>query len=322
MHRSILRILTAIQLTRLTMAFGAISDLWLVILITRARTEPPRDIAVYDMPLSVALTIGATIAIGMFAYGASLNDVLDARHDSAFSPDRPIPAGRIRAGQAIVMTVGSLLIAVLAGQAFGPWALQLTLITAVGILFYNAAGKFIPGVGVITIGVVHATHMLIPNVQLDFTWPVWFVMTHAMAIGLAAYVLEGKRPRISNKAVIAIGIGWLFWSVLIIGWGVSRSGWWPTDRSVLNLLWPLCAMIAFFFVVRWKTAGVKRLVAAEKLKRYGAMWQGLYSAMWLFALGLQTQGVWLTIFAFCGFAVMTFLKEMMGQVNRPLTYRV
>jgi hypothetical protein len=31
--------ITAIQLTRLTMAFGAVSDVWFVILLTQARSE-------------------------------------------------------------------------------------------------------------------------------------------------------------------------------------------------------------------------------------------------------------------------------------------
>ena len=105
----ILRIITAIQLTRLTMGFGAVSDIWFVILLTRGRAEYVY-VDVYDMELLPALVAGAIVAIGLFAYGASLNDVLDARHDSAFSPDRPIPAGRIKLGQAVVVTVGVVMV--------------------------------------------------------------------------------------------------------------------------------------------------------------------------------------------------------------------
>jgi 4-hydroxybenzoate polyprenyltransferase len=47
-----------------------------------------------------------------------LNDVLDVRHDSAFSPERPIPAGRIKVGQAIIVTVSALIVAVIAGAAW------------------------------------------------------------------------------------------------------------------------------------------------------------------------------------------------------------
>ena len=101
------------------MAFGAVSDVWFVILLTRAGRDEYELVEVSQMPLGAALLAGAVVAIGLFAYGASLNDVLDMRHDSAFSPDRPIPAGRIKLGQAIVVTVGALIIAVLAATAMG-----------------------------------------------------------------------------------------------------------------------------------------------------------------------------------------------------------
>lgn len=316
------QILAAVQLTRLTMAFGAVSDVWLVILMSRALHEGERGAPVIGMSLWLALFSGAIVAIGLFAYGASLNDVLDARHDSAFSPDRPIPSGRIRVSQAIIVTVGALLIAVLGGQAMGTWALQLTLLTAVGILFFNAAGKFIPAVGMVVIGLVHAIHMLIPNVALTFTWPVWFVMTHAVCVATAAYTFEGKRPRITPRAFAAIACGWFFWSIVILGWGITRGGWWPEDRSPLGILWPVLAAVVFLVVARWKTTGVPGPVAAEKLIRYGAMWQALYGAMWLFALGLSGPGIGLALFAVFGFTLMTILKEAMGQMSRPLTWRV
>lgn len=325
MQRTALRVLSAIQLTRLTMAFGAVSDVWFVILLTKARRRPDgtdaADIAIHDMPLALALFVGAIVAVGLFAYGASLNDVLDARHDSAFSPERPIPAGRIRVGQAIVMTVGALLVAVLGGHALGSWALQLTLLTALGILFFNAAGKFIPAVGIVTVGLIHAVHMLIPNALLDFTWPVWFVMSHAMCVAAGAYIFEGKRPRITRPAVGVIVAGWAFWSAVIIGWGVYRGGWWPAPTSPVNLLLPLVALLTFALVARWKVTNVSGSVAAEKLRRYGAMWQSLYGATWLYAVGLVTEAIWIGLFAVAGFAAMTVIKEMTGQVSRPLTYR-
>ncbi len=320
MRHSFRRLLTAIQLTRLTMAFGAVSDVWFVILATRAM-DHDSQIGVLRMPLAVALLVGGIVAIGLFAYGASLNDVLDVRHDAAFSPQRPIPAGRIRVGQAIIVTVGALLISVLAGQFFGVWSLHLTLLTAVGILFYNAAGKYIPAVGFVVIGMVHALHMLIPNPRFDFMWPVWFVFTHALLVALGAHVLENKRPRITPTAIIAIIFGWMFWSGALLVVGVLRGGWWTERTSPVNVLWPAIAAVAFLCVVRWKTMRVEGHVAAEKLLRYGAMWQALYGSMWLLAIGLEEEAILIAVFAFLGFALMTILKELMGQVSRPLTYR-
>ncbi len=314
------KLLTAIQLTRLTMAFGAVSDVWFVVLVTRARAEYA-DLPVHVMPLAAGLLAGCVVAVGLFAYGAALNDVLDVRHDSAFSPERPIPAGRIRLGQAVVVVVGSLMVAVLAANALGTWALWITLVTAATILFYNAAGKFIPPVGIVTIGIIHAAHMFIPNYELSLTLPVWLVMTHAMVIATAVHRLEDKRPRLSGRAIVAIAFGWLTWSALLLMLGVLRGGVWPPDVARLNLVVPLCAVVGFVAVAWWKVSNIRGRVAAEKLKRYGAMWQSLYGASWLLALGLITQAVWIGLFAVAGFAAMTLIKEVTGLSGRPVTYR-
>jgi len=243
------RLATAIQLTRLTVAFGAVADIWFVVLLVRAgmaggapaaagvagrsgaEDPPPGPVGidaagpvpaapamdavlpeVAAMPLPAALLAGAIIAVGLFAYGASLNDVLDVRHDATFSPSRPIPAGRIGHAQAMVVTVGSLIVAVLGAAWIGTWSVCITLLTAAALLFYNATGKYIPAVGVVTMGLVHAAHMYIPAETLAFTWPVWLVMTHAVGIAAAVHVLEGKRPRFDRRGVTLAIAGCLFLS--------------------------------------------------------------------------------------------------------------
>jgi 4-hydroxybenzoate polyprenyltransferase len=323
MRRLLLRIITAIQLTRLTIAFGAISDIWFVILLTQANDDYFGVAQVHSMPLVPALFAGAVVAVGLFAYGASLNDVLDVRHDTTFSPERPIPAGRIRLGQAVVLTVGSLIIAVLAGASMGTWSVCITLFTAAGLLFYSATGKFIPSIGVLTVGLVHAAHMFIPNHELSFTLPVWLVMTHTMAIALSVHVLEDKRPRFDRRAIVATVVGWVFWSTLLLGAGTwSGSGIWPEEASPFGIIYPVVAVLGFIVMAWWKVHRSDGRGAAEKLKRYGAMWQSLYGAAWLMALGLQTQALGIGLFAIAGFAAMTIIKEFTGYSDRPLTYRV
>ncbi len=315
-----IKLITAIRLTRLTMAFGAVSDVWFVILLSRASGDYA-DVEVVRMPLWAALAAGAVVAIGLFAYGASLNDVLDVRHDAAFSPDRPIPAGRIRLGQAIVVTIGALIISVVASAAMGRMALCMMLLVAGAILFYNAAGKFIPSVGVVSIGLIHAGHMLIPNASLTFTLPVWLVMTHAMGIAAAVHILEDKRPRLDRGRVVFVGLGWLFWSALIITYGTMRGGIWLSGTAWWVLLWPLAAVVAFVMIAIWKAGGVQGAAASEKLKRYGAMWQALYGAAWLVALGYEIQAIALAVVAVCGFVAMTIIKEITGLTGRPIVYR-
>jgi len=322
MRRTLLRLLTAVQLTRLTMAFGAVSDIWLIILISRA--EGDADVPAATLPLAAALISGAVVAIGLFAFGASLNDLLDARHDTAFSPDRPLPAGRIRASQAVVVTVASLLAAMLASAVLGQSALLLTALVAGGILFYNAAGKHVPAVGVLTVAGLHALHMAIPNDRLGFTLPACLIAIHAFGIAMMVHRLEEKRPLFTRRSLLAAGIGLGVMISVIVGVGVLRTGrWLPLPEAIhpAELAWPGLAVVAFVVLMKRKTAGVPGRIAAEKLRRYGAMWQCLYAAAWLAAIGLHRSAIAIGVLAVCGFVAMTLIRELSGVGARPLAYR-
>lgn len=306
------------------MAFGAVASVWFVILLTKYHDSHSMYayLPVHDMNLAAALFAGATVAIGLFAYGASLNDVLDARHDSAFSPERPIPAGRIRLGQAIVVTVGALIVAMLGSMAMGKEAGIVAVITAAIILFYNATGKYIPAIGLITVGVIHAAHMLIPNYQLQFTLPVWLVMTHSVVIAAMVHRLEDKRPMLSARSIVTSVAAWAALTVLLLWAGGRRTdGLWPDSSAALAMIYPIMATVGFIFVAWWKATGVRGKAAAEKLKRYGAMWEGVYGAAWLLALNMPQQAIWLALFSLAGFAAMTMIKEVTGMSDRPVTYR-
>jgi hypothetical protein len=75
-------------------------------------------------------------------------------------------------------------------------------------------------------------------------------------------------------------------------------------------------------IVAWRKAtAVHGRAAAEKLKRYGAMWQALYGAAWLMALGLPAQAMGIGAFALAGLIAMTLIKEITGLSDRPVTFR-
>ncbi|MEE3002417.1 MAG: UbiA family prenyltransferase [Planctomycetota bacterium] len=330
------RLLTMLQLTRVSIAFGAVSDLWFAVVLAWSIHVIP------GMPdsrtwwtdeslgsLGVALGAALVTALGLFGCGAAFNDVLDARHDAAFRPGRPIPAGRIRPTQALVIAILALVCAVIGasilGVAFGggPWSIWLTLLTASLLLFYNSAAKFVPAVGVVTIGVIHAVHMLIPSWTLPILLPVWWSMTHAMMVAATVHVLEEKRPVLTRQAWLGIAMGWIFWSVLLFllvsGRGLEI---WPGSLPWWGPIWPAMAMLLFVVFARWKIMTAPSLHSgAEKVKRYGAMWQALYGATWFLAIGLYTQAACFGVLACTGIIVMTILREVLGLSGRPLGYR-
>jgi hypothetical protein len=144
-----------------------------------------------------------------------------------------------------------------------------------------------------------------------------------MAIALSVHVLEDKRPRFDRRAIVATTVGWMFWSTLLLGAGAwSGSGVWPEETSPVGIVYPVVAVLGFLAMAWWKTRRSDGRSAAEKLKRYGAMWQSLYGAAWLMALGLPTQAASIGLFAVAGFAAMTIIKEFTGYSDRPLTYRI
>ncbi|MBX3374894.1 MAG: hypothetical protein KF817_13770 [Phycisphaeraceae bacterium] len=338
MGRLLVRVFTAIQLTRLSAAFGAVSDIWFIVLLQHSGTGLAGS---PTLALPWALAASALVAIGLYACGASLNDVLDVRQDATFSPDRPIPAGRIKAGQAVVVAVAALIVAVLGAALLGVWAVCVTMVTATGILFYNATGKYIPSVGILTLGLVHAAHMFIPARELVFTLPVWLVMTHTMVVHAAVYRFEDKRPRFTRRAVTVLVAGWVGLSLVLLLLPTLSSvttvpaesvpvteitdviGATGRDRSRLLLacIPPLIAVAGFVLVARWKTKAPPR-AAAEKLRRYGALWQSLYSAAWLLGLGLLREALWLGLFALLGFGLMTIIREVSGYGDRQIGYRM
>jgi len=319
--RPLARLLSALQLVRLSLALGAVGELWFAVLL--ARSDPAAAaLPVAGMTLFEALAIATVVAIGLYAFGASLNDVLDFRHDSAFSPDRPIPSGRIRSGQAVIVAMGALMIAVSSAVLLGRDALLTTVVVAAVILFFNAAGKHFPGLGLLLVGIVHAGHMLIPDQSPVIMLPAWLAMMHAVLVRAAAYRLEQKRPVITGQSVLVLVLGLTIATGVLLSRGrLLDDGLWPGSVPFTKTLWPLGAIVLFLIVARLKTRGIPPHAAAEKLLRYGSLWQVVYSIAWMAMLDLWTAAGWLTLLAVGGFAVLLLLREAVSLVLRPPTYR-
>lgn len=316
-------VVSAVELTRLAMAFGAIADLLLIVILSRSDPQY-HYMPVASMPLLQAFVAATVTAVGLFSFAAALNDLLDVRHDRVFSPGRPIAAGRISALQAMSLALASLLLALVGVISFGPGGIFVAILVAGGSLFYNATAKHIPAVGLLTIGGIHAAHMLIPNDQFTFTLPACLALTHATAIATIIHVIQSKRPALSRRSSWTVALGWLA-CVGTMGWfGYSRSseGFWPASTPVWGPYIPLLAMAACVPVIHRKIRrATSPAVAAEKVARYGALWQALYAASWLFACGEPVWGAGALVFAGVGFGMMTLLKEFAGSTGHPLAFR-
>lgn len=322
-----------LRLARVSTALAAVSNVWFVILWSRGASEerPTEELAA--MPLWLALLCGAITAAALYAFGAALNDVLDAGRDRALRRGRPITTGAVSIETALVAVAGTLILAVLGATAFGTGAVVLTLLLALGILAFNVAGRFVPAVGLVLLALLYAGHALVPNTQLRFVWPVAWIMTHAIATGAVAHVVGRKSPPLTRRAVILAASGWLV-AVIVLAWvqfrrspeipivpGAARSLW-PIWVTPFALIGPIALTAGFGLIalrrIRALGPGPR---AAEKIARYGAMWTPLYGAAWLLTTGLIGEGILMLALAGTGVAGISGLREVYALVEHPVAYR-
>jgi len=327
MRRLLQRLAPVLHLTRVTSAFAAVANVWFVILWTTALPEhEPGGAWAPGTALWLLLLGGAASGLGLYSFGAAVNDVLDVKRDRMLSPQRPLAAGEISLELALFMVVATLLLAMLGATAFGLEGVLLTLLVAAAILAFNVAGRFIPGIGLVLLGLIYAGHMLVPNPRLGFLWPVWLVMTHALAVGGVAHVVGRKVPRLSTRAYTAAIAGWAFWSIVLLAaaWRSrgAGAGVWPEWIHPTIALGPAALAVVYILVVahRIRRLGVGPR-AAEKIARYGSMWPALYGAAWLLGVGAWTQALLLGALAAAALLSMTVLRELYGLAEQPLGYR-
>lgn len=319
------RVSPFLQLTRVTTAFAAVSNVWFVILWTRA-SEQELNFAhrlFSDDPLWLLLLAGAVCAVGLFSFAAALNDTLDYRRDRMLNPERPIAAGRLSIDAAAILVAVSLLAAVLGASFLGMPAVFMCLFTAAGILFHNAAARFFPSVGLVTLGLVYGAHMMTPNPFLIFIWPILFVMAHALLLGAMTHRLARKRPRLTARRLALASLGWAFWSgvLLYVGWLRAGTLWpqWVHPEAMMSPIILALVFIAF----SWSKVRVTRNTnrAAEKIKRYGAFWVTLYGIAWMAGQGYMRETIILAALTIAGWLGMTILRETYGLIEQPIGYQ-
>ncbi len=319
------KLLPFLHLTRITTAFAAVANVWFVVLWSREAGPilEPGTAPLQELDPALLLCASALAAIGLFLYGMALNDVLDVHYDRTFAPQRPLPSGQVRMVWAVSLVITALMAAMIGAVFLGREAFFLCLLSAGAILFYNGAGKFVPAVGVVSLGLIYAAHMLIPNYYLRFVWPVWTVMTHSLAVGIWTYSLADKRPLMSRRGMFAMILGWVVWSGVLFYAAHRRGGIWPDWVNPWSPVGPAALAVLFvWYASRKIKVAPSRHRAAEKLVRYGALWLALYDTAWLLGQGYWRPAVLLGSVGLAGFLGMTVVREILSLVERPLEYRV
>lgn len=328
MRRVLLRILAALQLARVSTAFAAVANVWFVILWTHHVAQEPGTPRFFEFPLWTLLAGGAANALGLFGFAMAMNDLVDFHRDRSLHPERPIPSGRVSIDGAVMLVTCTLGLAVLGATVLGMESVLLTLVIAGAILFFNAAGKYIPAIGLVVLGLIYAGQMVVPNLHLRFVIPVWLVMTHALVVAGATHVLGRKAPGLSARAAVFAIAGWVFWSgvMFFFGWyrNQGQGGVWPewAGPRLLAAGWIVLAAAVYVGLVFRRLSSLGRGPrVAEKIARYGALWLPIYGSIWLFMEGDYRGGPLLLGVAVFGLLGMTLLREGAAMIQHPLAYR-
>lgn len=309
------RLLTAAQLlgmTRLGLVLSAVSGGWLMTYLAFA-VEPTahRNPELQTLGLGWALLASGGAALGLGVCAVALNDVLDRRQDRAMGlasggggaggDDKPVAAGRVSAGAATSVAIAALLVAVLSAGMLGVTSFRLAVLLAAGVLFYNLAGRFVPAVGIVTLGLLHGLALALPNPVAGFAWPVLLTMSHVMGCGLVRHHLENKRPRLRPRDAWGVLLGWGFWSLtvlLLIGYRRETG-----EAAVGGEVWigPAVAAAGFLAAAAWvmrerpdgrppRFVTVLGAARPRRFRRLSVGWLVVYDAAWLWSLGLWWQG--------------------------------
>ncbi|MCA9287118.1 MAG: hypothetical protein KDA05_00950 [Phycisphaerales bacterium] len=329
MRRVLARISPVLRLTRITAAFAAVSNVWFVVLWSR--TVPGEDPgALAAQPLWILLLGGTASAVGLYAFGAALNDILDLRRDRRLRPERPLASGSLGVEAAIWIVAVTLLLAVLGATPFGTAGVVTTIVVAAAVLGFNAAARFVPGVGIVLLGLIYAGQMLVPNVHMRFLVPVLLVMTHTLVVAGLAYATAKKVPRLTPRATFAAVVGWVSWCAVLLGlgWWRSASGdagrsLWPAWVDGAAGIVPAALLVGFlvFLSAKLKSIG-QGPRAAEKIWRHGSLWLPFYGCAWMLGAGHGGAALALGGLAIIGVVGATVLRELYGLLEQPVGFRV
>ncbi len=281
------RLLVLLQFTRMALVFTAVSNGWAALLLRVAYEAGERPLGQVFNPFTAIAMAG--VSVGLYAFGMTLNDIIDRRRDTVISAERPLPSGRLGLQTAHVLC--GLLATV--AFAFGAWLAGLlrvgdaSLVLVVGtltlIVFYNLAGKYLVAAGLLTLGLIRFFHAAVPAPMLPLVWHPLFLLVHTSVLSTVCYYLEQKRPALSRRAVAGVATGLAVFVGLILFASATRhlEAGAPTLATALSLdgrlLIPLSAGVIFLglaVLIRQRTADAR--AAGKRIMLVGLLWLIVY----------------------------------------------
>ncbi len=334
------RLLTLLQLTRMALVFTAISNAAAEVLLRAAHDGAgPDQLLAALSPRALAAMTAASV--GLYGFGMSLNDIIDRRRDSRVAAHRPLPSGRIRPATAHVICAGLALLAAWGGVEYARWApptghlsLALVGLTAGLIVFYDFAGKYLVGLGLLSLGMIRFAQAGIAAPRLPVVWHPLLLLNHVTILSAVCYHWEQKRPPLTPKhwvtalgglAVVDAGIVWLAGLASYRRGGDSvaaAAALLGVTAALVPAAVAAAAFVGLAVVVRRRAANGRE--AGQQLMLYGLLWLIVYDAAfvggyasWPAAAGL----VCLLPVAYASVQLMRWWSRVIALGQRPVYQR-
>lgn len=329
------RLLTLLQLTRMALVFTAIADGWCGLALWETAQHPGASFLDRLEPSRVLLMAG--VSVGLYGFGMSLNDIIDRRRDAQVAPGRPLPSGRVSIAAAHLICLALFALAVGSGVLFraaggGPdLSLWLIAVTLGLIYFYDAAGKYLVGPGLVALGLVRFCQAMIPAAGAHapfhpLIWhPLW-LLNHVALLSAVCYAWEEKRPTLTARhwvGVVATLLAIDAAAIWLVGTnGPGGPGEWVDNLHLdARLALPVAASAAFVAVAaRVRRTAPTRREAGQATMLYGLLWLIVYDAAfaaayahWAFGVGI----VLLLPVAYLAVKVMRGWSKLMAASHRP-----
>ncbi len=286
MHLFSRRLLPALQLTRMALAFTAIADSQCGLLLRWARRSELQG--QFQIPPTKHMLLMILVSVGLYGFGMSLNDIIDRRRDAQIAANRPLPSGRIGLFTAHIICIFLALCAIVGGAYYakysprhGEFSFILVIGTGLLIAFYDLAGKYLVGLGLLSLGFIRFSHSLIASPELPVLWHPLLLLNHVTILSAVAYVWEEKRPALTRGHWWGVLGGIALLNALAISVVALRNdGSMARALSLrVGLILPGIAVL-LFVALAWrifKTTQPRR-AAGQKLMLFGLLWLILYDA--------------------------------------------
>ena len=334
------RLLGVLQLTRMALVFTALADSFCTLLLfansIHGAPDDPDRILTPSRYLSIA-----AMSIGLYGFGMSLNDIIDRRRDRQIAAHRPLPSGRVGVVTAHVICALLLLMSLVGAGIYskisGDWRSFLFVIIAQGLIwFYDAAGKYLVALGLLTLGLIRLFHALVPAPQIPVLWHPLLLFNHVVILSAIAYRWEQKRPPLGKAHWVVIVAGLAIVDALaIITLGTHRGEagdplhalqFDPSMAWNNKLLLPIAAVVGFIIVgiiIRVRTPGLRD--AGQKLVLYGLLWLTIYDACFVYVYVGWWEGLLMLLFfpaAWLSVQLMRWWSKFVSISQRPAFKRV